>query len=140
MISHRVGTRLHPRLRWFHFGNAGAGMQLTTLCSNRRPYSFISFQGAAAQIVAALWGIRPESPLAVNFPSAGRWLDPGVEGRPFPIRPSFCSEWFPSTKWPSENPALRFLRGGNNAALLFNLDPATRCLKRKCQTALLREI
>jgi hypothetical protein len=81
MVSHRVEARWHPRLRWFHFGNAGAGMQLTTLCSNKRSYPFISFQGAAAQIVPALLGIRPGRRLAVNFPSAGRWLDPGVEGR-----------------------------------------------------------
>ena len=59
MVSHRVGTRFPPRLRWFRLGNARVGLQLTTHCSNRRPYSLIALQVAAGQMVPAS-GIRTD--------------------------------------------------------------------------------
>jgi hypothetical protein len=60
----RWRTRLPPRLRGFRVGSGRVGLQLTMHCSTRRPYSLISLQVAAAQMVPALLGIRP-----VTYPS-----------------------------------------------------------------------
>jgi len=78
IVSHRAGTGLSPRLRWFRLGRGRVELQLPMPCSSRSPNLLISLHVAAAQMVLPLLGIRPAaSPRRISREKASFFPRPG---------------------------------------------------------------